>query len=130
VDKNYKAPSVSAGEVVFSNGQYVERILISKNTPGQLLHKTVAYRQDGLAVELLGICFEQNRNNLIYFQPVYGFYGFMNAPGTNVAGVQTKYGRYIYEVFLPESAWPYLMGTVNIEYKDDQSRNAPGRIVR
>jgi hypothetical protein len=90
----------------------------------------VAYRQDGLAVELLGIGFEQNRNNIIYFQPVYGFYGFMNVPGTNAVGVQTKYGRYIYEVFLPDSVWPYLMGTVNIEYKDDQSRTAPGRPVR
>jgi hypothetical protein len=130
VAATYKAPAVSSGEVVFSNGQYVERILISKDTPGQLLHRTVAYRQDGLAVELLGICFEQNRDNIIYFQPVYGFYGFMSDPGTSAAGVQTKYGRYTYEVFLPESAWPYLMGVVNMEYKNDQSRNAPGRALR
>jgi hypothetical protein len=129
VEANYRAPAVSASQVVLNNGQYIERIQISKDTPGQLLHRTVAYREDGLAVELLGICFEQNSNNILYFQPAYGFYGFMNAPGTNASGVQTKYGRYVYEVFLPEASWPYLMG-VNMEYQADQSRNAPGRPVR
>jgi hypothetical protein len=130
VAADYKAPTVSAGQVVFNNGQYIERIFISKDTPGQLMHKTVAYRQDGVAVELLGICFEQNRNNILYFQPAYGFYGFMNAPGTYASGVQTTYGRYVYEVFLPEASWPYLMGVVNMEYQADQSRNAPGRPTR
>jgi hypothetical protein len=134
-------PAVASGVIVLSDGRYIERIVIPRGTPGELMKTSFLKFDDGTeSEECFGICFEgseNDRNEILYFKRGQVSAGWKEGYYLVYTGGETekvRYGDKIYKVTIPSwyrNAWPYLLGVVNSKHAEDRLwHRAIGRRVQ
>jgi hypothetical protein len=130
-------PVTASGTVLFSDGKYIEKIVIPKGTPGELIKYGPLTFDDGTTAECLGICFEASENDIneiLYFKPGRpgaswkdGYYLVYTDGETG----KVRYGNQMYNVTCFGNTWPYLLGVADSKYgKDRIFHKAIGRRVQ
>jgi hypothetical protein len=122
---------VSAGKVIVRNGRIVEELIISKDTPGELMEVSSFFLYSG-EVEGLGICFEEDNENLdkiLFFIPDEESDERYDLMFIDDEDNKVLCGDVEYEASYGEEI-PHLMSDIDSQDTSKvESRRATGRVV-